>query len=107
MVKKLIQNTSLKQTKTNVMTQTQMTIEAINEVFTVTSCRINRASGYGQYKVNVDLIDSDNNKSVLKFHSTDSQLFDAAHGEDNHDEIVFDKMKWQITNAIENYAHLY
>jgi hypothetical protein len=86
-------------------TQTN-TIEVNNEVYTVTSCRINRASGYGQYNVNVDLLDSDNNKSVLKFHSTDSQLFDAAHGEDNHDEIVFESMKWQITNAIENYAHL-
>ena len=82
-----------------------MTIEAINEVFTVTSCRINRDGGRGQYKVVAHVIDCDNHY-VLKFHSTDSQLFDAAHGEDNHDEIVFDSMKWQITNAIENYAHL-
>jgi hypothetical protein len=86
-------------------TQTN-TIVANDEVFTVTSCRIMRASGYGQYKVRVELIDSNNNKSILRYHSTNSQLFDAANGEDNYDEIVFESMKWQITNSIENYQHL-
>ena len=88
------------------MTTQTNTIEVNNEVYTVTSCRIQRASGYGQYTVVVVFKDNNDEEFSLSYHSTDSQLFDNAHGEDNHDEIVFESVKYKIERSIENFEHL-
>lgn len=67
----------------------------------ITDAKINRSHGYGQYKIEIDFMFSGKNHR-LRLHSTDSQLFDAAHGEPNHAEIVLDQAQGTIENAIDD-----
>ena len=66
--------------------------------------RIERASGYGQYRILID-ITFEGQKKQIKIHSTDSQLFDKAHGEDNHSEIVMEEADFLIEREIEDYIN--
>lgn len=69
---------------------------------TLLSARIVRSSGYGQYSL-VLTIEFEGEEEEIRYHSTDSELFDAAHGEDNHDEIVIEKAAYIIEQAINDY----
>lgn len=80
------------------------TLETILGEVTITDARIERASGYGQYTISAS-IEFEGKKKYLKIHSTDSQLFDAAHGEDNHSEIVLKGAESIIERAVEDYIH--
>jgi hypothetical protein len=76
---------------------------ALGEV-TILDTRINRSSGYGQYTIAIE-IEFEGNKKTISLHSTDSQLFDKAHGEDDHSEIVMNGAKSTIERAVEDYIH--
>lgn len=69
---------------------------------TILDTRINRSSGYGQYTIAIEF-EFEGDKKTISLHSTDSELFDKAHGEENHSEIVMDGAKSSIEKAIENY----
>lgn len=79
-------------------------IETILGTVTITDARITRKSGYGQYSINVS-INFEGTEEEFNIHSTDSQLFDAANGEDNHSEIVLEQASDTIKRAIENYIN--
>lgn len=70
----------------------------------INSATINRASGYGQYTINVEYSFEGQNKT-LSIHSTDSQLFDKAHGEDNHSQIVMEDARYTIECAINDHIN--
>ena len=80
------------------------TITTILGEVTLLEAKIVKASGYGQYKI-VILFEHEGEKSIIKLHSTDSVLFDKAHGEDNHSEIVMDAAETAIETAIEKYIN--
>jgi hypothetical protein len=69
---------------------------------TILDTRINRSSGYGQYTIAIEF-EFEGDKKTINLHSTESQLFDKAHGEENHSEIVMHGAKSSIEKAIENY----
>ena len=66
--------------------------------------KIVKVSYYGQYKI-VILIEHEEKKSIIKYHSTDRDLFHKAHGEDNHREIVIGAEKTSIENAVIGYIN--
>jgi len=80
------------------------TLETLLGNVIILDTRIARASGFGQYSILID-IEFEGNKKTLKVHSTDSQLFDNANGEDNHSRIVLVNAKYAIENAVENYIN--
>ena len=80
------------------------TINTILGKVTITDARITRKSAYGQYSINVSFT-FDGESNELNIHSTDSQLFDLAHGEDNHSEIVLENAGHIIDRGIDNYIN--
>ena len=77
-------------------------IETILGEVSLLDARINRASGYGQYNIAVE-IEFERKNKILNVHSTDSQLFDLAYGADNHSEIVLKEAFFTIERSIESY----
>ena len=80
------------------------TINTILGDLTINDTRIVRSSGYGQYSIVID-ITFEGNQKTIKLHTTDSQLFDAAHGKDDHSEIVYNGAKSTIERSIEDYIN--
>jgi hypothetical protein len=80
------------------------TLNTILGQVTILDTRISRSSGYGQYGIIIE-IEFEGNKKTIILHSTDSQLFDKAHGEDDHSEIVMNGAKSTIERAVEDYIH--
>lgn len=78
------------------------TVETILGEVTILDTRINRSSGYGQYTISIE-IEFEGQKKTINLHSTDSQLFDKAHGEDDHSEIVMEGAASSIERAIDDY----
>ena len=80
------------------------TFETLLGEVTLNDARIERSSGYGQYIIVIDITFEGQNKQI-KVHSTDSQLFDKAHDEDNHSEIVMEDANFLIEREIEDYIN--
>lgn len=80
------------------------TVNTILGEVVINDTSIVRSSGYGQYTIVVD-ITFEGQQKTLKLHSTDSQLFDAANGEDNHSEIVLEAAKYTIERGVEDYIN--
>lgn len=77
-------------------------VETIFGKVTVTEARITRSSGYGQYNIYVEYSFEGKDRKI-SIHTTDSQLFDEANGEDNHFDIVMNGADHLIQRKIENH----
>jgi len=80
------------------------TIDSLLGPVTINDARIVTASGHGQYKIEIDII-FEGKPNVIKVHSTDSELFDKAHGDENHNAIVLKEAEYTIEKAIEDYVN--
>ncbi len=74
----------------------------------ILDARIERASGYGQYTIVID-IEFEGERKTLKQHSTNSRLWDDATDEDiavdGHSAYVMENAKYTIESAIEDYMN--
>jgi hypothetical protein len=69
----------------------------------ILDARIVRASGYGQYKIEIDFILNGKHEKIST-HSTDGRLWDDATDEDNdHSAVVMEDAKYTIESAIDNF----
>ena len=68
----------------------------------ILDARIIKASGYGQYKVDIDF-EFEGKRINIKEHSTDSVLYDDATDADDHSAFVMEEAKYSIESAIDNY----
>jgi hypothetical protein len=69
-------------------------INTIHGNVTVTDVAMNRASGYGQYTISINVI-FEGNKKTIYVHSTDSQMFDELTDLENNS----DRSEYLMTNA--------
>jgi hypothetical protein len=80
------------------------TLNTVLGPVTITDARIQKASGYGQYTIIIE-IEFEGKKITIKEHSNDSRLFDKAYGEDDHAAIVMEDAKNIIEDAVDDYIH--
>ncbi|WP_367867881.1 hypothetical protein [Pedobacter sp. WC2423] len=58
----------------------------------------------GRYTILVD-IELEGKTKELNVHSTDSELYDKAHGESNHSEIVLKDAEYTIEKAVNHFIN--
>jgi hypothetical protein len=71
----------------------------------VTNVSMNRASGYGQYTISIEM-EFDGEKHTANLHSTDSQLWDAVSDLDSNTEredYLISKCTYAIEEAVNDY----
>lgn len=83
------------------------TVNTILGNVTVANVSMNRASGYGQYTIAIE-IEFEGNKKTINVHSTDSQLFDTLTDLDSNSEraaYLLENQNFTIETEIEDYIN--
>ena len=73
----------------------------------VVEVSLNRATGYGQYRLSIEFI-FEGSKQILNIHSTDSKLFDKISDLENNterSEYLMTHSRYTIEAAIEDYIN--